>query len=62
MNTEPSVAEMAALWNVCRKFIEEQEIGCADTIHQCDWVIEHAYEFIEDVCEVVGYKPYEDDE
>lgn len=62
MNTEPSVAEMATLWNVCRKFIEEQEIGCADTIHQCDWVIEHAYEFIEDVCEVVGYKPYEDDE
>ena len=62
MNTEPSVAEMAALWNVCVKFIEEQEIGCADTIHQCDWVIEHAYEFIEDVCEVVGYKPYEDDE
>ncbi len=62
MNTEPSVAEMAALWNVCVKFIEEQEIGCADTIHQCDWVIEHAYEFIEDVCDVVGYKPYEDDE
>lgn len=62
MIVKPSVAEMAALWNVCRKFIEEQEIGAPETIHQCDWVIENAYEFIEDVCEVVGYKPYEDAE
>jgi hypothetical protein len=60
--TEPTHAELMALWKVCKKFVEEQEIGCADTIHQCDWVIEHAYEFIEDVCNVVGYVEYEDEE
>lgn len=51
-----------ALWEVCTKFIKEQDIHCAETIYQTDWVIENAYEFIEDVCEVVGYMEYEDDE
>ena len=60
MNTEPSVAEMAALWNVCLKFIEEQNISCEETIWQCDWVIENAYNLIGDICNVVGYN--EDDE
>lgn len=43
------------LWNVCKKFIEEQEISCAETISQTDHVIENAYEFIEAVCDIVGY-------
>lgn len=59
---EPTHAELMALWNVCQKFINEQEIGCVETIYQTDWVIEHAYEFIEDVCDVVGYKLYEEEE
>jgi hypothetical protein len=59
---EPTHAELMALWNVCKKFVEDQEIGCAETIYQTDLVFEHACEFIEDVCNVVGYKPYEDEE
>jgi hypothetical protein len=51
-----------ALWNVCKKFVEDQEIGSPETVYQCDWVIENAYEFIADVCNVVGYKPYEDED
>lgn len=43
------------LMNVCKKFIEDQTIRCAETIYQTDRVIENAYEFIESVCEVVGY-------
>jgi hypothetical protein len=62
MNDEPSVKEMAALWNKCLEFVESQRISCAETIHQTDRVIENAYEFIEDVCDIVGYKEYEDDE
>lgn len=62
MNTNPTHAELMALWNVAVKFIEEQEIGCAETIYQTDWVIENAYQFVEDVCNVVGYLPYEDEE
>lgn len=60
--TEPTHAELIALWKVCKGFVEKQEISCAETIHQCDWVIEHAYEFIEDVCNVVGYVEYKDEE
>lgn len=62
MNDEPSVKEMAELWNVCMKFIKAQGIGCQETIYQTDWVIENAYEFIEDICDVVGYVEYEDDQ
>ena len=62
MNDEPDVREMAALWKVCMKFIEAQQIGCPETIYQTDRVIEHAYELIEDVCNVVGYVPDEDEE
>ena len=60
MNTEPSVKEMAALWNKCLEFVESQQISCPEIIYQTDWVIENAYEFIEDVCDIVGYK--EDEE
>lgn len=58
---EPSVKDMAKLWNICIKFIEEQEIGAPETIYQTDWVIENAYEFIEEVCKVVGYLDGDDE-
>ena len=61
MNDEPSVKEMAALWNVCYNFIKDQRISCEETISQCDWVIENAYDLIGDICEVVGYVEYDDE-
>lgn len=36
-------------------FASEQEITCAETIHQSDRVIENAYEFIEKLCDEAGY-------
>lgn len=51
-----------SLHNYCKKYIEEQTIHSSETIHQCDWVIASAYEFIEGVCDIVGYhKPQDDD-
>jgi CO dehydrogenase/acetyl-CoA synthase epsilon subunit len=50
------------LFELCKKFIEEQNIFCAETIYQSDRVIENAYEFIEDVCNIVGYVEDEDEE
>ena len=47
--------EMNDLHALCLKFINDQKIDCAETIHQTDWVIENAYGFIEDICEIVGY-------
>lgn len=50
-----------ALWKLCESFIQEQDIICAETVSQTDRVIEHAYGFITDVCEIVGYKPTGED-
>lgn len=58
--SEPTHAELMALWNVCKNFIEEYEIGCVEQIWQTDSVIIAAPELVQGVCEVVGYKPYEE--
>jgi hypothetical protein len=44
----------------CREFIAKQGITCAETIYQVDRVMENAAEFIEGVCEIVGYAPRDD--
>lgn len=46
----------AELVKVCRDFIADQSIRCAESIYQADHVIENAYTFIEDVCDIMGYK------
>jgi len=43
------------LFDLCAAFIREQRIRCAETIYQTDRVIENAYEFIEKICDLVGY-------
>ena len=60
----PTPEQLQALWAVCEKFILDQKISCAEIVYQTDRVIENAYEFIEDVCDVVGYgpPPYEPDD
>jgi hypothetical protein len=45
---------------LCKKFIADNEIGCAEKVYQSDRVIENAYQFIEQVCETVGYHEDED--
>jgi hypothetical protein len=49
------------LLELCRKFIADKRIYCEETIYQTDRVIEGAYEFIEGICNIVGYAPREDD-
>jgi hypothetical protein len=54
------VEKMMKLWLTCREFVDEQKIICAETVAQMDNVIENAYDFIEEVCEIVGYSKSED--
>ena len=37
------------------RFIEDNEIDCAESIYQMDCVIENAPDFIEDLCNIAGY-------
>lgn len=57
------------LLELCERFVRDQKIRCEETIHQTDRVILNAPEFIEKVCEIVGYhndgqedSSYEDEE
>ncbi|MFD0587692.1 hypothetical protein ACFQZE_06730 [Paenibacillus sp. GCM10027627] len=34
-------------------FMADNRINCTETIHQCDWVIENAPEFIEELLNVI---------
>lgn len=56
---DPDVEAGLQLLEVCEDFMEELCITCPETIHQTDRVIENASEFIEELCNIVGY-PEED--
>lgn len=49
------------LRSICSDFIRENNITCAEKIYQSDTVIQNAYEFIEMICDEVGYVDYNDD-
>jgi len=40
------------------KFIQEQRIYGEETVYQSDRVIENAYDFIADLCRIVGYRDF----
>jgi uncharacterized protein YheU (UPF0270 family) len=50
------------LHQLVEDFIARNEISSPETIYQMDHVIEDAYEFIEQLCNVVGYKVSDDEE
>lgn len=35
------------------KFMKDNSVSCVETIHQCDWVILNAYDFMSDLYEIV---------
>ena len=43
------------LWKVVEKFVKDQQISCPECVCQSDKVIENAYEFIGECCDIVGY-------
>lgn len=48
------------LLEATKQFMNAQKITCEETIYQSDRVIENAYDFIAELCEIVGY-PDEDE-
>ena len=53
---------MSKLKKTVKKFIKENEIHCPETIYQCDWVAQNALEFIEELCDIVGYENLDDED
>jgi hypothetical protein len=50
-----------ALWNTCLAFIERHQINCSENIYQSDTVVLNSQEFIETICNIVGYYEFEDE-
>lgn len=61
MQLHPDILKKDKLLEVVETFIEKHNISCPETIYQMDSVIRDAYEFIEELCNVVGYYELEDD-
>lgn len=53
---------LAKMKAIIQNFVEKHNITCAETIYQVDNVIVDAYDFIQELVELVGYKEREDDE
>jgi hypothetical protein len=47
------------LSEIVKEFVARHRLSCAESIYQTDGAIEAAYEFIERLCDVVGY--YQED-
>lgn len=43
------------LFDLCKKFINDRQILCAESVYLNDYITEHAYDFIKDICDIVGY-------
>jgi len=50
------------LYDLCKKFVDENDIYCAETVYQMDRVIHNGYDLIADICRIISYKEIEDDE
>ena len=50
------------LYETCKSFVDEQNIYCSESIYQTDRVMENAYDLIEKLCDIVGYKQDPSDE
>lgn len=57
MLTQKEIDEKV-LYKICQGFIEKHKISGSENIYQSDSVILDAYEFIETICEIVGYYEY----
>lgn len=47
---------------LCQKFIRDNEIGCSETIYQSDRIILNSPDFIREICDVIGYHKFQEDE
>lgn len=52
---------MDSIETIVKNFIKQNKIYCPETIYQSDMVIQNAYEFIEQLCDNVGYYDEEED-
>ena len=50
------------LYKIVEEFIEDQDIWSDECVYLSDRVVENAYPFIAELCNVVGYKHLDDED
>lgn len=53
--------DMNYLWELCEKFIIDHSIVCPEACGE-DRIYENTPDFINDICKIVGYYKYEDED
>lgn len=51
-----AISMQDAVIDIIRKFVDDNDIYCNETIYQTDRVIESGYDFISELCHLVGFK------
>lgn len=49
----------AKLLELCRRWIAENKVQCAEAIYQIDNITFESLEFVEKICELVGYDKFD---
>jgi len=43
------------LWVICQAYIKDHHISCSESIWQVDEILLNTPDFLEQICEIVGY-------
>jgi hypothetical protein len=62
IDKEPDYKDMQALWDTVADFIENHRITCPESLYQQDKIYHIAPQFIEALCDEVGYFEYPEEE
>lgn len=54
-------SEMCQVISIIQQFIKDNQIWGEECVYQSDRVIENAYAFIADLCDIVGYEELEEE-
>lgn len=56
LEDNPTIKQLADLWNKCRAFVKENQVSCPESIYQVDSVNLACPEFVAEICECVGFE------
>ena len=54
-NELPEVFELIRLRDLCREFINENKVDGSEQARAISWGRTNTYQFIESICELIGY-------
>lgn len=49
------IPKQQQLWDICRKWIKDNDVTCGESLYQVDSVQEAMYDLATEICELVGY-------